>query len=284
MKPTLYLPENWLRLICWNRTLCRMLAESGVFAVGIKTFPPVRCPAARKRHFHQMEVAGKMVGVDTWDTHRPLSDFVNRGCFEPAGACAHLDLVLKIQAQKDDLHWSSVARKIGVPIRPWTIFPSGEFPLGAFRWTDQRAFAYTASLSGKNDRFGRQPWADWARHQPDFQLRDHARPKENLHDYMAMLADCKWGVILHGRWDAYKNRRECEFTSCGMPLALNYVPSYEFEFEPGSHFFLLHRPEDLALLREVDPVPFAAASTQVYRDHFSPAGMAGHLLRMVKEL
>lgn len=284
MKHKLALHKDWETLQYWNKTLCRMLIDSGLFDLELEDQPLIRFPGTRNCNFHQMRINGKMVGVDTWDTNDPLGVYARSGYFKkPDGPCSHLDLVIKIQSLHNDAHWNKVAAEIGVPIKPWTIFPSSFFPLSFFKW-EEKPFKYTCSMTGKNNRFGRRPWVDWCKTQPDFYTKEDYVSTDKLEDYQEIMKSCKWGISLSGRRGAFKNRRECEVTSCGMPLAMNYEPSYEFEFKAGKHFVLLKKPEDLATLRDIDPKPFAEAATQVYNDHFSPVGMANHLIRMVKDL
>ena len=60
-----------------------------------------------------------------------------------------------------------------------------------------------------------------------------------------------------------KNRREPEYTSCGMPLALGgYKPNYGFEFKEGIHYFYIDKPEDIEKLKDIDPRPYSEASKQ----------------------
>lgn len=283
MKPKLALPLDWESFEYWNHTLCRMLVSSGVFEVELKTFPLIRLPGTRNGNFHQMAVNGKVVGVDTWDTRDPLHAYVRQGFFTSAGPCHHLDMVVKIQSAHPDSFWDDVSAAIQIPVRPWTIFPSSFFPLGFFQWKN-KSFKYTSSLTGKNNRFGRQVWVDWCKQTTDFYVKEDYTGKDELEDFKIILQNCKWGTSLSGRRGAFKNRRECEFTSCGMPLAMNYVPSYAFDFIPDRHFVHLQKPEDLAKLRDIDPEPFADASKQLYREHFSPEGMANDLVTMVKNL
>ena len=262
-----------------------MLIASNLFDVDIEDQPLIRFVGTRNGSFHQMTVNGKKIGCDTWDTVDPLNVYARSGFFDkPNGPCAHLDMVIKIQSQHNDPHWMKVSEKIGIPIKPWTIFPASFFPLEFFKWENKPSFKYITSLTGKNNRFGRRPWVDWAKDQPDFYTKADYVSTDPLDVFKDTLMNSKWAISLHGRNGAFKNRRECEATSCGMPLVMNYAPSYPFEFLPGKHFVQLAKPEDMATLRDIDPTPFAEASRQVYNDHFSPVGMATDLINMVKEL
>lgn len=275
-KPKLVLPENWNKLTHWNHTLCRMLINSNVFDIRLKKFPS-KPNVARINNWHLMEVNGHLVGVDTWDTYAPTSHLVKGDYFD--NIYKNVEMVLKIQYYKCD-QWNKAAQKIHRPIRSWTIFPSNKFKLEAFKWaySDHKLMAI---LTGRNDRFGRQPWVDWCNEQPDFVAGHKLRLSDD--EFIAKLASSRWGLVLKGlaRNHDGKNRRECEFSSCGMPLVLNYTPTYEFPMQPGVHFVLLNKPEDLASLRYIDPRPYAYMANELYNDHFSPFGMAKDLLKIV---
>jgi len=67
-------------------------------------------------------------------------------------------------------------------------------------------------------------------------------------DYIARC--CKWkvGIILQGqrgRNTEAKNRREAEFASMGIPMILNYKPTYLNPLEPGRHYMYVEKIDDL---------------------------------------
>ncbi len=78
-----------------------------------------------------------------------------------------------------------------------------------------------------------------------------------------------------------KNRREIEFASCGVPLALNYKPTYLWPFRPGIEYFHLDSAARLKEMIDTDPAPFAKASAEVYRKYLCAEGQARLLLKML---
>lgn len=269
---TLSLPVGWQGLASWNVTLCKMLARSGVFTV----LPEVRHTVKRKGRFQNfmiLVIDGKRIAVDTWDTRSPSDQYEED--FR-TGDLSDIKLLIKIQ-------WYPCAYwgRFPVTVKPWTIFPAAEFPLEYFQW---RFIPHEllGLITGRNDRFRRKEWVDWATKDGRFYTDAGYRKTLPYPQYLEKLKTCRWGVSLRGKHRNHdgKNRRECEFSSCGMPLAMNYVPHYPFPMEPGKDFYLLKDPESLDELEGLDPREFAEASQRLYRDHFSPSGMARTLVSL----
>lgn len=282
MKPLLFLPEGWERdLTYWNKTLCRMLIASEVFEVGLEVFYRPWVKGTRNTSFHLMRVCGKVVGVDTWDTYEPTATYLEEGLFRSFGGL-NLHRLIKIQHYPCEF-WMRFSQETGIKVVPWTIFPNSEFPLGSFEWKEGE-HKFLGSITGRNERFGRQIWIDWCKENKEFYATSDLVGKRNsMEDYVKLLEDSKWGVILKGKKKNHdgKNRRECEFSSCGMPLAMDYIPTYTFPMVPEVDFVFLKEPEDLLRLKHIDPAPFAARSKRIYEERFSPKGMANTMLTLI---
>lgn len=284
MKPTLTLPTDAEhRFASWNVTLMRMLDRSGLFDVRfdphLPHLPPKMCGRVTG-NLCTFRVDDKLIALSTWDTNSPVVEAERAGHF----MCGHLfgsvRLLLHIQWRPDDPYWGYFEKVAQIPVSAWTIFPSREFPLEVFRYEPGAQHIYQATLTGA-DRFGRGAYRDVARKHQDFYVKVGSE-KDDMSEYLNILRTCRWGVSLGGRRNTdKKNRREIEFASCGMPLALNYQPHYPFPFEPGKHYVYMEEPEDLLRLREIDPRPFAAAADQVYRERWCDVGMAGTLLNLI---
>lgn len=280
----LVLEEGYEQRVGWNWTLSRMLASSGRFEVVSRPFPQLReLPRhARNVNFNLMELDGVLVALDTWDIFDPTALYHHHGLFAKGRALGDVAMILKIQ-HRPCPYWDLFERETGIPVRAWTVMPSAVFPLGCFRWRDE-GHRYLATITGRNGRFGRQPWVDACQADSRFYAKGY-NDKDDLEIYVEVLRGCRWGLILQGkgRNSDGKNRREAEFTSCGMPLAMNYCPHYPFEMEPGKHFVWLKSTADLALLDQIDPRPFAAASRQLWAEGFSPKGMASTFVQLVRQ-
>tara|TARA_Y100000034_G_scaffold135228_1_gene206241 strand:- start:5116 stop:6021 length:906 start_codon:yes stop_codon:yes gene_type:complete len=299
-KIPLYVQKEHKSLAAWNRTIIRLLGDSGLFDVQDKDLPEVysQKPGARQQNWNLIEVEGKTIGIDTWDTFHPTTRFYALGYFHKKGQIRPLDkkkmkndgplsgvdLLVKIQWYKNKT-WSTISDTLGIPIKSWTVMPNALFPLESFKWQNGR-HKYVTILTGKNNRFGRQPWVDYCvNHKGFFSFKNYLA-RFPMEEYIHKLKRTKWGLSLKGRQRNHdgKNRRECEYSSCGMPMALNYQPTYDFSFEAGKHYVLLSKPEDLEKLRDIDPMPYHEASMDVYEKYFSPVGMSKMLLNMVREL
>lgn len=281
MKPHLELPHDWRQhLTYWNRTLCRMLIDSEMFQVTEDLFHFHRSPGVRNCNFHIMRLDGKIVGVDTWDTWDPTAAYFSKGVFSswPYNMCK----LIKIQYYPCAF-WEKFTRETHIPVTPWTIFPSSEFPLEYFQWSPDTDKAYVGLLTGRNDRFGRQRWMDWCRKDKGFYVQENNRHKIEATEFLSLLRQSQWGICLKGKQKHHdgKNRRECEYASCGIPLVLNYIPTYPFPMVPNVDFYYVKDPEDLKALWTVDPKPFAAASRELYRKYFSPKGMSQTLCSLI---
>jgi hypothetical protein len=259
-----------------------MLADSGVFEVSEFNFPYKNLPGVRNGNWCTIEVNGVRVGLDTWDTWDPSCNYLSNGLFK--AELKDIKLILKIQYYKCEYWDKTFPEKSGIKVIPWTVMPCHHFELGKIKWQNKK-HKYTGSITGRNNRFGRQPWVNEASKHADFYTKTDYVSTDPQDDFFGILSECKWGIILKGKTRNHdgKNRREIEFTSLNIPLAMTYVPTYPFEMAPGKHFVLMKEPTDLLKLRDIDPLPYVEASKQLYNDYFSPVGMSKLLIKLVKE-
>jgi len=278
----LILPNNYESNNGWNWTLYKMLAQSKMFNITCKDFPYTRVNNNRNGNWTLMEVDGITIGLDTWDTWAPTSTFKDNGFFD--NVLSHVDLILKIQYYKCD-YWDNFEKETNIKVRPWTVMPTKDFPLESFKWENKNHKWY-GTVTGKNNRFGRQAWTDWCSKTDGFYSSGDYLVNDTLDDYINRLKECKWGIILKGKQRNHdgKNRRESEFTSCNMPLVLNYIPTYTFQMNPNEHFLYVENPDDLIILKNIDPMPYVKASEYLWNEHFSPVGIAKTLLSIIKDI
>lgn len=282
MAGVIYFDSDWDKapagqFYSWSHTLLAILKQNTNHTVRYKRLPKIHADVARHREFVLIEVAGKLVGIDCWDTFAPTSSCEQLGLF--GGTLKDVRQILKIQFF-ECAFWSEFTARTKIKVTPWTMFPSRTFPLESFTWCP--GGKYLTAITGRNDRFGRPEWVNFCRQFSTIYSAKDYHTKVALDDYLAILGDCQWGVVLKGlnrRHDG-KNRREVEYASCGIPLALNYCPTYPFEFAPGKHFVYLRSPTDIAGLSEIDPQPFSEASKDIYNRYFSPNGMADLLIKV----
>jgi len=167
-------------------------------------------------------------------------------------------------------YYKHLSEKSGIHILPLIYGPSGRFPIGQFTWrkTDHKYlahFGFGAKVQGQKHR---REWIAKAKQNSNF-LMGFMNSKK----FSSALKDCKWGVSLKGSGAGHDGKcyREAEFLSCGMPLALNYKPSYAFPFFPNIHYLYLDSPEMLDSLSEINPEPFAKRSKTLWKSYYCPA-------------
>lgn len=271
MKPVLEIPSAIDGRAEFNRFLIESLVKSEVFRIREVEFPQL--PIGRRFHknLNYLRLENCLMAVDTWDgawpavSEHPLFDA--------------LDLLLKIEYRPAEI-WRDVERRHGLQVSAWTMFGYTDFPVGYFRWQPE-GHRYLYAFSGDQKRPKRK-WLQRFRQQgaPVYEI-------QSVQEYLPLLSQMRWGVILQGKkgeWCDGKNRREHAYTSLGMPLALNYQPHYPYPMRPGIDYVFLEDPDDLDKLKDIDPRPFAEASRRLWRELFSPEGMARQLLLIHQQL
>ena len=276
----LVLPKGFNNYNGWNWTLCKMLAKSGIFEISEKEFPYKPYPGARNGNWNTIELNGIRIGIDTWDTWSPTCHYEEyfKNIYKD------IKIIFKIQYYKCEYWDKTFPEKTGIKVLPWTVMPTYHFELEKIKWQNKN-HKYTGSITGRNNRFGRQPWVDEAKKYTDFYTKTDYISTDQQNDFMNILSECKWGLILKGKQRNHdgKNRREVEFTSLNIPLAMNYIPTYPFEMKPGTHFYKMEKPSDILKLREINPLPFVEASKYLYNNYFSPIGMSKLLIKLVEQ-
>jgi hypothetical protein len=94
----------------------------------------------------------------------------------------------------------------------------------------------------------------------------------------------KCGLVLRGRGkdngDA-KNRRTTFFSSCGIPLVMNYQPHEIVPFIANKDYVYIKSPDELCHLETVDPKPFAQRSRELYVAALSPTANANYIIKTI---
>lgn len=215
--------------------------------------------------------------IDDWDHASPTCYLINN----PNIPKFYLDnntCVLKIQYCNSEINnYDEIYKQTNIKILPFTMFANRSFDLENFKWDVNYKHKFNFIFTGKPWR-NRLSWINFAQTNKEKLLCgmdfSNGAGDSNINSsntsFYDILKDTRWGVILKGKGCGAKNRREVEFSSLGMPLALNYIPNYPFSFIPNQDFVLLQSPEDLFKLQDIDPVPFAERSLAIYNEYFSP--------------
>jgi hypothetical protein len=259
---TLAIPR--LRNKQWGNYLIDCVVNSGRFHIEHHDFPPIR-NLRRGGHLKPLLHDGKLILIDDWDYAHPTCN-LNEAFYESNPYYRDVSLILKVQySSKDKNLYPSV------PVVPFSIFPRSTFQLSVFEWKGPGK--HITSFSGRCWR-QRRGWVAKLKEMPDVHLKLQNPDPGIQQEYYDMLSDNTWGLVLKGKGNGGKNRREMEYMSCGMPLALNYIPEYPFAFVPDVDFLYLQTPQDLGRLQSMDPRPFAERSVHNYKMHFSPDAIA----------
>lgn len=248
----------------WGNYITQQLINSGKYEVNFEEFPSFQGLGRRRGSLKPMKLDGNMVMIDDWDFAHPTSR-LDEAFFDQNPFYRDIKLILKIQySRRDEPAYPPI------PIEPFLIFPRSTFKLGVFDW--KPGGDYIAAFSGKVWR-NRRAWIKHMESMSAFHLVV-GNPNPSVQEpYYDTLRRCTWGLILKGKGNGGKNRRETEYLSCGMPIALNYKPEYPFPFEPGVDYVYLEKPEDLDSLYKIDPIPFSERSRLNYENYFSPQGI-----------
>jgi len=253
-----------------------------MFEVTKEPFPNINLePIVGKRHqfIGFFKFNDVLVALDAWDGTQPtcmLADW-----FKDHHFYSKTKIIFKIQYRSSIKiqEFENFTAVTGIPITSWTMFHSLTFPLEYFKWDKNQNHKYLTYVSGKR----RQEWLDYYIDSKEVATFDNCglakvpknRAKLVTQDFLDIVKDCKWGLSLKGKRISNldcKNRREVEYSSVGMPLALNYIPEYPFPFEKDKHYVYVEKPEDLMKLQDIDPVPYAEAAWETYQKYFSAVG------------
>lgn len=282
MKHRIILNSDDSKLSQGYHVLKRNIVDSGIFDVLYDNFS-----LAPKKYWRKEEglspaiIDGTVVIIDANGGCHNLKAMYEDGLFD--SWFKHTEIIIKTQYKPHPFY--DELRSKGIRVISWVMWPTFNSPLEAFKWCyGSGSFLFIASCAGgpnSSRRWGRPPYIEWCKKQIDF---DHQR--RSVNEWAKVIQHCKWGLILQGgnkRNCDGKNTREVEFASFGMPMALNYIPNYEYEFEPNKQFLFLEKPEDLEKLRTVDPRPFAEESKRLWEKYLKPEASVKYLLKLIYE-
>ena len=210
--------------------------------------------------------------IDDWDHASPTCYLLNNPNI-PKFYLNNNVCILKIQYCLNEINnYNEIYKQSNIKILPFTMFATHHFKLENFQYNINYNHKYNYIITGKPWRH-RISWIRYAEKEESRYIKYTGGGEGTMSDLLFFyeeLKESKWGLILKGKGCGGKNRREVEFSSLGMPLALNYIPHYPFDFIPNKDFVLLESPQDLSSLKDIDPAPFAERSRYIYSQYFSP--------------
>lgn len=261
--------------------LKRILTSSEQTIISYEDYYVVDDKYRRKEEgFTIAKIDGITVAIDANGGCGNIKSMYEDGLFD--SVLKDVKVIIKTQ-YKYNPFWEIFKQNTGIKVTPWIMWSTINFPLCSFSWapTNHKYLASCAGGRNSNRRWGRPPYINYCKNDDRF----HSQ-RMLVNEYIEILKKCKWGLILQGG-NKYncdgKNTREIEYASCGMPLVLNYCPTYDFSFEPNKHFLYLEKPEDLEKLEYINPEPYAKASEELWHKYFKPESAVSYLMELIHE-
>ncbi|CAK0760337.1 hypothetical protein CCP1ISM_90009 [Azospirillaceae bacterium] len=211
------------------------------------------------------KIDGKMIVLDTWSSASHAKAFADLGLFKGLNH----RLYIKIHETEE------IKRLYGYKTFNWIIFPCGDQFVNKTVRKDS-GWKYDTFFTSGPHSLRTQKRFYWYDHCLKSDRMFATNQKLSTQEFIDVMGDSKFGLITSIR--NYKNTREYEFISNGMPLVLNYRPKYDFPFEPNKHYLFMTNPNDLVRLRTLNHKPFADASKYIWENYYRPEAAAKYLI------
>ena len=223
MKHRILLNSNDSGLSQGYQVLKRNIIESGVFSVHYDSLL-----LAPRRYWRKEEglstaiLDGSKIIIDANGDCSNLMAMYRDGLFETD--FKYTEMIIKTQYQPHEFY--DELRSKGIKVVSWIMWSTLTFPLESFKWTYGTSI-YTASCAGgpnSNRRWGRPPFIEWCRAQPNFHYE-----RQPVEQFAKTIQKCKWGLILQGgnkgNCDG-KNTRLTNTSSETLPFNQLAIPFY----------------------------------------------------------
>lgn len=224
-------------------------------------------PVFKGQHLIPFQMNDRQFFIDDWDYHYPTSSLINSSI--PDHYLQDIrPTILKIQYHTNDKNlYDQLYEKYKIKVEPFIIFPNTTFNLEFETWKYNDNIEYLCFHSGRVWGRERGAWVDYL-NKCNLKIPKIDSPGLPEKEFENLLLKTKWGLILKGK-GVGKNRREIEYISIGMPLALNYQPQYPFPYNANEHYVYLEKPSDIEKLVDIDPKPYAEKSMEIYNKYYS---------------
>jgi hypothetical protein len=250
----------------WGKNLLYLLStDPKISRIVDRSLPSI--PAFKGNHLIPFKMNDKSFFIDDWDYSHPTSSIINSS-IPDYYLQDNKPIILKVQYDSNHKDiYNQIYDKYNIKVLPFIIFPSKVFNLEFDKWNKDINHNYLCFHTGRI-------WKErhvWVKYLQEFHGSDIPKIENqglSIPDYEQLLLKTKWGLILKGK-GVGKNRREVEYMSIGMPLALNYKPEYPFPYNPNEHYVYLEKPSDISNLVDIDPQPYAEKSIEIYNKYYS---------------
>lgn len=260
----LTLKYNYAKCDMWGKYLLHLLSTNPNITT-IRDMSLNGIPVFKGKNLIPFKLDDANFFIDDWDYSYPTSYLGDDNIPSYySNSNPHLT-ILKVQYDlRDKEKYDILYDKHKIKVLPFIIFPNRYFNLAFDKWK----YSDDQYLCFHTGRIWRNRWS-WINFLNSSNL-NIPKIEKGLTDqeYEHMLLKTRWGLVLKGK-GVGKNRREVEYMSIGMPLALNYKPHYPFEYNANEHYVYLEKPEDIAKLNDIDPEPYAQKSLEIYEKYYS---------------
>lgn len=261
----LTLKYNYVKSDMWGKYLLYLLSTNPEITT-VRDMFLQQIPVFKGKNLIPFKLNDINFFIDDWDYSYPTSYLGDHNI--PSCYSNNYPPLTILKVQYDLIHkekYDILYNKYKIKVLPFIMFPNRYFNLAFDKWkynNDQ----YLCFHTGRIWR-GRSAWVSFLN---TSNLNIPKIHKELIIDkeYEQLLLKTKWGLILKGK-GVGKNRREVEYMSIGMPLALNYKPHYPFEYNANEHYVFLEKPQDILKLQDIDPEPYAQKSLEIYEKYYS---------------
>ena len=266
-KYTLTLRDRYDSNSIWAKNLLYKFSLNSQVTVNITNeFPHI--PVKKHVKLIPFKINEKVFLIDEWDYGYPSTNLADY-CVIPEYYLREKPTILKIQYHVSyKPSYDELYSKYGMLTYPFTMFPSQWFPLEYFKYNfDDKKYMF--SFSGRRWK-GRFRWLNEIIKMDNVYVCDQ---NDETNVYLDIMKNMRWGLCLQGKGAGGQNRREVEYSSLRLPLALNYKPTYAFDFVPNVDYIYLENPSDLYKLKDIDTKPFSERSYEIYQKYFSNQGI-----------
>jgi len=227
----------------------------------------------------RVDVGDKKVWIWTWDYDAGVTHVLKNH--------PEIDLILTVQYDP--------AKDWPTKVQPFTMFASNQIAFhsdlekyrGIVRAQEKK---YDLGFSGRVWNC-RKPWwnvidnLDWCE---AIATHGQATGHNPWGDYMEQLGRWERCLILFGKGSKRcSNRREHECAALGIPMVLNYMPTYYHSFQAGIDYHYVSTPADIMELREGFPPEYWGTLSynafMLWGEHMSPEGIGRLFQRICKE-
>lgn len=238
-------------------------------------------------HSFLVRVNGKIIWIDAWDYEHPCGQYI-----KGIGPALDIHCIIKIQYKNEKFPGPRQ-----VPMYPWMMFHTDQTSWlqkcqNYKKIYDSTKKKYDIGFSGHLWNC-RRKWVNALKEIPNTYCEawtSKARPGSTK-EYIQKMSEWKALACFQGKKGRYtdgKNRREVECACLGIPLVLNYKPTYLNPLLPNEHYIYVKKPEGLQiqlekLKDEKSTKEMVIRAREWWDDNCSEKGICTTFMQIMKE-